>query len=753
MAYTTDIERLNYYEGEYLGALDFAAEQEYHREMRRRHNVGQHTWGIVSGLDLAQVPNGLTTAGVAQVDVYVQPGMAVDAFGREIILLSAVQLTQDLFAAFYDQNANAPVTMYIWIAYDQQLAQLSGDACTRQNTSNPYNNRVRESSRLLVTSTSPPNPPINDPLAIDGRVTPSGSSPAPGDIVLPADNSVSYQEFARDDTTTHWYIPLGRVSWHPHLQVFVQTDLAVAAAGRQYCGAVAAMIEAPNVKLVIQDRMTPSPLPPGYPGVAVEVQGELTVDRLLTALDDVVLYEHHRLIFGDPNGGDGDTPLWIRRYTNSPGADLHINIGDAADSTKRLTVGYGKVDAQPQIVFDVRADGNVDIPSGSQTIGAGLTIDQLDANDGKIKPGLTFGNGSGEGIASKRTATGNRFGLDFYTLFTPRLSIRQDGRVGIGTQTPALGLQLDVNGDFGHDDGPVQLHLFGSRIGDWGDGTLFLRSGGGIVAFDGNDRVGIGTTAPSRNLHVEATEIHSGGSGAGFSFGNRGTPGFVEIPANGERWVWYSAASSARLWSGSDKLVVTPAGNVGIGTQTPAKKLAVDGSVIVTGNLGTNGLDADALNIFGGGIFANHVFSAGAKAFIIDHPLDAKGKYLVHSALEGPECAVFYRGEARLAKGRATITLPNYFEALTLKENRSVLLTPKFKPGASVATLAASEITNGKFTVHSAGRGNTAQEFFWEVKAIRSDVAPLIVELPKATDTGKASTSAPNRSGTVKTKI
>ena len=63
MAYNTDIERLNYYEGEFLGAVDFEAEQEYHRDMRRRHNLGQHTWGIVAGLDLAQPTNGSTNTG------------------------------------------------------------------------------------------------------------------------------------------------------------------------------------------------------------------------------------------------------------------------------------------------------------------------------------------------------------------------------------------------------------------------------------------------------------------------------------------------------------------------------------------------------------------------------------------------------------------------------------------------------------------------------------------------------------------
>lgn len=49
MANLTDIVRLNYYEGEYLGAVDFEAEQVYHRDMRRRHNVGAHSWGIIAG--------------------------------------------------------------------------------------------------------------------------------------------------------------------------------------------------------------------------------------------------------------------------------------------------------------------------------------------------------------------------------------------------------------------------------------------------------------------------------------------------------------------------------------------------------------------------------------------------------------------------------------------------------------------------------------------------------------------------------
>ena len=353
MAYISDIERLNYYEGEYLGALDFAAEQEYHREMRRRHNVGQHTWGIVCGLDLAQIPNGQTTGGLAQVDVYVQPGMAVDGFGREIVMLSRTQLTQDLFTAFYDPNTTAnPRNMYIWIAYDQQLAQLSGDACTRQNTSNPYS-RVQESFRLLVTSTPTPVPALNDPLVIDGTAMTPPAEPAVASVASSDTDARRYRFAVRRIGA----VPGIRAGRHDRSLVRVAWPGTLASAfpgaatnrprphqAEQYCGAVAAAIEAPNASLVIQDRMTPSPLPPipPIPASSVEVQGALTVDRLLTALQDVWTYEHGHLNFKQSDGTDGDTPLWIRRFTNSTGgADLHIHIGDTADPNKRLTVGFG----------------------------------------------------------------------------------------------------------------------------------------------------------------------------------------------------------------------------------------------------------------------------------------------------------------------------------------------------------------------------------------------------------------------------
>ena len=119
--------------------------------------------------------------------------------------------------------------------------------------------------------------------------------------------------------------------------------------------------------------MTPSPLPtdPTYSGVSVEVQGELTVDRLLTAMQDLWIYEYGHLNFKQSDGTDGDTPLWMRRFTKATGgADLHIHIGDTADQNKRLTVGFGADEANQQIVCDIRSDNNVDISTGWLNFGA-----------------------------------------------------------------------------------------------------------------------------------------------------------------------------------------------------------------------------------------------------------------------------------------------------------------------------------------------------------------------------------------------
>ena len=135
--------------------------------------------------------------------------------------------------------------------------------------------------------------------------------------------------------------------------------------------------------------------------------------------------------------------------------------------------------------FQIRAAGGVGIgtlngPQQFLSVHGGMNIDQAGdnarfLNNGSTNGyGLTFGSGSGEGIASARQnqGRGNQYGLDFYTDFALRMSITQSGLVGIGVGTNAPASQLEVNGDVRTDGNPLELYSTGSVFSsdglEWG---------------------------------------------------------------------------------------------------------------------------------------------------------------------------------------------------------------------------------------------------------------------------------------------
>jgi hypothetical protein len=84
--------------------------------------------------------------------------------------------------------------------------------------------------------------------------------------------------------------------------------------------------------------------------------------------------------------------------------------------------------------FLIRAGGGMGInttsPQQALSVVGGMNIDQDGQNTGNVGANaLTFGSGSGEGIASQRTSTGSgsQFDLVFYTAFLPRLTILASG--------------------------------------------------------------------------------------------------------------------------------------------------------------------------------------------------------------------------------------------------------------------------------------------------------------------------------------
>ena len=137
-------------------------------------------------------------------------------------------------------------------------------------------------------------------------------------------------------------------------------------------------------------------------------------------------------------------------YGNIASADYSFAAGFEAQANRPETFVWSDgsqgvfTGAAADSSFSVLASGGVFLYDGTN----GVHVDGLGNNNGSIDFGLKFGGAlnSGEGIASKRTAGGNQYGLDFYTTSVNRMSIAPNGRVGIGTTTPVA--KLDVNGEF-----------------------------------------------------------------------------------------------------------------------------------------------------------------------------------------------------------------------------------------------------------------------------------------------------------------
>ena len=276
------------------------------------------------------------------------------------------------------------------------------------------------------------------------------------------------------------------------------------------------------------------------------------------------------------------------------------------------------------------------------------------------------------------------------------------GPTGVG-----WGLHMNTNNgvltfrnDFGRPDGPVTLSLFGSRVGDVGDSVLFLRSGGGVVAFDGgDDKVGIGTRTPRSALDVN---------------------GHVKIAGG----------------IATDNLPILGAEHPGWATGGVHTRDVLAESVIMVGD---NACYMDS----------SGTLKARIKHFTIDHPLDPQGRKLVHASIEGPEAGVYYRGEAELDNGEASVDLPAYFEALTRAEHRTVLVTPILDDDGSACPLAVSAVQNGQFRVRALDKREQRQRFYWEVKAVRADIEPVEVEIERNEPDMRG--SAPWRIGVVTT--
>jgi len=202
------------------------------------------------------------------------------------------------------------------------------------------------------------------------------------------------------------------------------------------------------------------------------------------------------------------------------------------------------------------------------------------------------------------------------------------GNVGIGTTSPVQ--KLDVNGSIqtsgdlqisgsnvlkwlSNDAGAVRIYTFSDTYGIGtsntnGDLSLFSGGGGGItfthggvnatpqMRIDSSGNVGIGTPTPGDKLHVEdsvsgvfnALRLRNSGGGDNQSVrlnfaprGNFGDDVYIDAFRGTVDTVGFTFHTYENAVGGRDAMVITGAGNVGIGT-SPTQKLSVAGNINVT---------------------------------------------------------------------------------------------------------------------------------------------------------------------------
>jgi hypothetical protein len=150
--------------------------------------------------------------------------------------------------------------------------------------------------------------------------------------------------------------------------------------------------------------------------------------------------------------------------------------------------------------------------------------------------------------------------------------------------------------------------------------------------------------------------------------------------------------------------------------------------LLLTGNSGSNFTQVFYVDASGNGYFAGNLnvtgnLTKGSGSFKIDHPLDPENKYLSHSFVESPDMMDVYNGNVTTDKrGRAIVTLPDYFQALNSDFRYQLTVIGQF-----AQAIVAREISSNRFTIKTNKPGVKVS---WQVTGIRQDAYANVHRVP-----------------------
>ena len=668
--------RPNYFPGQYLLEDDFEVQHKYLSDRQLYHNQSLHLPGIIEGLEVVVIQNSKS--------IQIKSGAAIDSNGNLIILKE-----DTIFSDFKNLTDGE---LYIQYFQSQQNQQ-------QKDVADSYTRWV-EKPVFGFASPSPQNSVKLAKLSIKDTISLEATLREYSGLSLPNPDSKALTLRSGGNTNPNLAILTGSLK--------IDGDLTANGTGKStYAGSLVVngnvgigTTDPGNYKLNLQGDQ--------YNSGSLTINGNVIGKNLSLAVDNnkrgtlflATAGDYNHALYNNlsnvDNEGTWDGAKW------NVGNGLNIRVGSSSSKTTALyinntgNVGIGinnPGDYKLNVQGNQYIKGSLTIQDGKVNLNGNQQIVFTDTDtSNNLKLQLWTGYGLGiNGSTLFYTASGNHSWRDNQNNERMLLTTGADGGLTVkGTGTSSFAGNLTVNGNFQYngftdvdqDEWP-KFTWYRDTSKNWDEGLIKHGSARGVFK-----KAGYG-------IHLNSSRE--------FGFWSSG----------------WDALFAVEGQTGNTYVKGALLGNAGDSNGAVLKEM-FGTAKIAFDYTGSIDIYCDSGKGF-----------VKVKTFVIDHPLE-QSKYLIHGTLEGPEASVFYRGSSQLVNGKAEINLPDYFEALTHKEGRTIVLTniDGFDK-LMVKKIGQDKIVQGKFYVVS-DNPESSQEFDWEVKAIRKDVAPLVVEPDKS---------------------